>query len=129
MTALDAPAPAGTGRGPGGGPGRRAVRLWLAGWPAVVQLVLDLVLAVPYLVVSVLFVVGVALVPVFGVGILLLVAVLALARACAAFERARLRAFGGASCRRRCRRPPTSRYGGACCSTAVTGRPSPTSSP
>ncbi|HYJ76317.1 MAG TPA: sensor histidine kinase [Kineosporiaceae bacterium] len=71
----------------------RAVRLWLAGWPAVVQLVLDLALAVPYLVLSVLFVVSVVLVPVFGVGVLGLLLTLGLARACAALDRARVLAF------------------------------------
>jgi signal transduction histidine kinase len=90
MTALAAhPAP---------GPARtagRPVRLWLAGWAAVVQLVLDLVLAVPYLLLSVLFVVGIVLVPVFGAGLVVLLGALGLARACALLDRARLRAFVG----------------------------------
>ena len=74
---------------------RPAWRWWLSGWGAVVQLVLDVALAVPYLLLTVLLVVGMTLVPVFGVGLPFVIAALAAARACAALERARLHAFVG----------------------------------
>jgi signal transduction histidine kinase len=86
MTAVDASAPAAT---------RSGVRLWLAGWAAVVQLVLDVVLAGPFLAVAGLIVVGIGLVPVFGAGVVVLLVALPVARACAALERTRLRAFVG----------------------------------
>src|SRR4051812_26948456 len=47
----------------------RTGRLWLAGWAALVQLVLDVALAVPYLLVGVGLVVGLGLVPAFGIGL------------------------------------------------------------
>ncbi len=72
---------------------RPAWRWWLSGWAAVVQLVLDVVLAVPYLLLIVLLVVGIGLVPAFGAGLPLVIAALVGARASAVLERARLRAF------------------------------------
>jgi signal transduction histidine kinase len=96
---MTAPAVAGPAAVPGAARSRRpdqAARLWLAGWPALVQLVLDVVLAVPYLVLTVLVVVGVVLVPIAGSGLVVLVLVLASARGLAVLERARVRAFVGA---------------------------------
>jgi signal transduction histidine kinase len=69
---------------------------WLRGWAAVVHLVLDLVVAVPCLVLAILLVVGVATIPAFGVGLPIVAGVLAAARGIAALERARFRAFAGA---------------------------------
>jgi Putative sensor len=71
--------------------------MWLAGWPAIVQLVLDLALAVPYLLVGVLVVVGITTIPACGIGILVLAVALALGRGLAVFERARLQAFTASS--------------------------------
>jgi len=69
---------------------------WLWGCLAVAQLVLDLVLAVPYLLVVSLLVIGAALVPVLFVGVPILALALLLAMALGPFERARLQAFTGA---------------------------------
>jgi signal transduction histidine kinase len=68
---------------------------WLRGWAALAHLVLDLVVAVPCLVLTVLLIVGVATVPAFGVGIVIVAAALAAARGVAVFERARILAFTG----------------------------------
>jgi signal transduction histidine kinase len=76
--------------------GRRLQSVWLWGWAAVAQLVLDLVLSVPLLVFLALFVVTVTLVPVLGIGIPGVLLGLLLARAAGPVERARLRAFTGA---------------------------------
>lgn len=95
MTAPALPAQtAGASPGPGPDP-RRLLRLWATGWGAVVQLVLDVVLAAPYLALTVLLVVGAGLVPVFGVGLVIVAVVLVAAQGIAGFERARLRAFTG----------------------------------
>jgi signal transduction histidine kinase len=71
------------------------LRSWLWGWLAVVQLVGDLLLAVPYLVLFSLLLVGVSTVPAFGVGIALLAVALLVTMAVAAFERLRVAAFVG----------------------------------
>jgi signal transduction histidine kinase len=71
----------------------RRGRLWLAGWAALVQLVLDVVLAVPYLLVGVGLVVGLGLVPVFGLGLVPVALTLLAARGLAVLERARVLAF------------------------------------
>ncbi len=77
---------------PGDRPAGPALR-WLRGWAAVAHLVLDLVVAVPCLVLTILLVVAVATVPAFGIGIPILAGVLFGARGMAAFERVRFRAF------------------------------------
>jgi signal transduction histidine kinase len=71
------------------------VRTWLWGWLAISQLVFDLLLAGPYLVVAVLLVVGISLIPALGIGVPITVALLALAFGLGAFERARVQAFTG----------------------------------
>jgi signal transduction histidine kinase len=71
----------------------RRGRVWLAGWAALVQLVLDVVLAVPYLLLVVGLVVGLALVPAFGIGLVPVAVTLLAARGLAVFERARVLAF------------------------------------
>ena len=71
-----------------------AARSWAWGWLSVAQLVLDLLLAAPYLVVGGLLLAGLASV-VSGVGILLLVLPLVIGHGLARFERGRLRAFTG----------------------------------
>ncbi len=75
--------------------GRRLQSVWLWGWAAVAQLVLDLALSVPLLVFLALFVVSVTLVPVLGIGIPGVLLGLLIARAAGPMERARLRAFTG----------------------------------
>jgi signal transduction histidine kinase len=81
------------------GPDRRRLpallRAWLWGWGGIAQLVLDLLLAGPYLVVFGLVVGGVSSLPAFGVGVLLLVPALLVAMPLAAFERLRVEAFTG----------------------------------
>lgn len=71
-----------------------AARSWAWGWLAVTQLVLDLLLAAPYLVVGGLLLGGLAAVAGL-VGVLLVLLALAAARVIGPFERARLRAFTG----------------------------------
>jgi signal transduction histidine kinase len=71
----------------------RTGRLWLAGWAALVQLVLDVALAVPYLLVGVGLVVGLGLVPAFGIGLVPVALTLLAARGLAVLERARVLAF------------------------------------
>jgi hypothetical protein len=71
----------------------RRGRMWLAGWAALVQLVLDVALAVPYLLLVVVLVVGLGLVPVFGVGLVPVALTLLAARGLAVLERARVLAF------------------------------------
>ena len=88
-TTAVAPAP------PDTGPAGPAAR-WLRGWAALAHLVLDLVVAIPCLVLAILLVVGVATIPAFGVGLPIVAGVLAAARGIAALERARFRAFAGA---------------------------------
>jgi hypothetical protein len=72
---------------------QRRGRLWLSGWAALVQLVLDVALAVPYLLLVVGLVVGLGLVPVFGVGLVPVALALLAARGLAVLERARVLAF------------------------------------
>ncbi|HZI97651.1 MAG TPA: sensor histidine kinase [Actinomycetales bacterium] len=74
---------------------RRAARTWAAGWGAACQLISDLLLAVPYLLVIAAAVLGVFLTVVAGVGLLLLVATALAAYLVGFLERARLAAFTG----------------------------------
>ena len=74
---------------------RRARRTWAAGWGAACQLVGDLLLAVPYLLVIAAAALGVFLTVVAGVGLLLLVAAALAAYLVGFLERARLAAFTG----------------------------------
>ncbi len=71
-----------------------ALALWAWGWLAVVHLVLDLLAAVPFLVVLALLVAGVSSIPAV-VGIPITGLALLLAMGCAAAERVRVRAFTG----------------------------------
>jgi signal transduction histidine kinase len=71
-----------------------AARSWAWGWLAITQLLLDLTLAGPYLVVGGLLLGGLAAVAGL-VGVLIVVVALAAARVIGPFERARLRAFTG----------------------------------
>lgn len=72
-----------------------AWRRWCDGWHHVVFLVLNLLTAVVALVVALLALTGLLTLPAFGVGLLLLVPALALARVVARAERARVEAFLG----------------------------------
>jgi signal transduction histidine kinase len=71
------------------------VRAWLWGWAAIAQLVLDLLLAGPYLVVTGILVGGLSSLPAIGVGLLLVVPGLLAAMLVARFERLRIAAFVG----------------------------------
>jgi signal transduction histidine kinase len=70
-------------------------RFWLTGWAALAHLILDLLLAIPYLVLVVLALVGIVLVPVFLIGAPILAAVLAVALGLGHLERARVQALLG----------------------------------
>jgi signal transduction histidine kinase len=74
---------------------RTAVRTWLRGWPAIVQLVLDLLFSVPYLVVVSFAIAALVTLPVFVVGVPMMLAVLAAAWVSAHIERIRLWAVLG----------------------------------
>jgi signal transduction histidine kinase len=77
-------------------PGPRALlRTWLWGWLAIVQLVLDLLLAVPYLVVFGILIAGLSSLPAFGFGLVLLVPCLAASMLIGWFERLRVEALIG----------------------------------
>ena len=74
----------------------RAVgRTWLWGWGAAVQLITDLLLAAIYLTLGSLLITAVVLVPVFAVGVPMLIPTLWLGRVLAHFERLRLYALTG----------------------------------
>jgi signal transduction histidine kinase len=66
------------------------VRTWLRGWPALAQLVLDVVLSVPYIVVAAFAVAAMATLPVVIVGLPMLYVVLKLSWLSAFVERARI---------------------------------------
>ncbi|HEX2808076.1 MAG TPA: histidine kinase, partial [Kineosporiaceae bacterium] len=77
-------------------PGPRVLlRTWLWGWLAVVQLVGDLLLAAPYLVLFGVMVAGISSIPAFGFGLLMVVPVLLISLLVGAFERLRVLAFVG----------------------------------
>ena len=76
-------------------PARRLARGWVTGWGALCQLVGDLVLAVPYLLVIAAAVVGVFLTVAAGIGLVLLVLAALTAYLIGFLERARLAAFTG----------------------------------
>jgi signal transduction histidine kinase len=71
------------------------IRFWIQGWPAIVQLICDLVLSVPYLVVGSLAVAAIVTLPFVIIGVPMLLAVLAIAWLSAYLERARLWAVVG----------------------------------
>lgn len=71
------------------------VRTWLWGWAAVVQLVLDLLLAIPYLVLLLMMIIGLMSLPAAGAGIVILVPSLVAAAFVGMVERARVEAFVG----------------------------------
>ncbi|MBT0772082.1 sensor domain-containing protein [Kineosporia sp. J2-2] len=73
-----------------------ALTWWLRGWPAVCHLVLDIVVALPYLLLTVFLLVAVVLVPVFGIGLPVLAAVLLGAIGLARLDLLRLEAMTGA---------------------------------
>jgi signal transduction histidine kinase len=77
------------------GPWPALARTWSAGWPALGQLVLDLLLAVPYLLLALFAVIGVVLLPAFLTGLPFLAVTLTLAYGLAGFERARVGALIG----------------------------------
>ncbi len=72
-------------------------RSWLWGWPAIAQLVLDLLLAAFYLTVTVLAVIGIATMPAMLVGLPLLILALISALGLSFVERARVFALTGMS--------------------------------
>jgi signal transduction histidine kinase len=71
------------------------LRTWLWGWAAIAQLVLDLLLAGPYLVLFAVLVGGLSSLPAIGVGLVLVVPSLVAAMFVARFERLRIAAFTG----------------------------------
>jgi signal transduction histidine kinase len=87
-----ATAVAGAARAPRSG---GLLRVWAWGWLALVHLLVDLLLSVPYLLVGVLLVVGVSTIPALLLGVPITIAVLLAAMVVAALERARVRAFTG----------------------------------
>jgi signal transduction histidine kinase len=68
---------------------------WLWGWAAVVQLILDLLLAAPYLSILAVLVSGLSSLPALGFGLLLVVPSLIAAMVVASFERLRIHTFVG----------------------------------
>jgi len=74
---------------------RSILALWSWGWLAIVQLVLDLFAAIPFLLILGLLVTGLSLIPAFLIGVPLVALALVLAMGCAALERSRLRALTG----------------------------------
>lgn len=86
---------AATATRPSGSPARRLARGWVAGWGAACQIIGDLVLAIPYLLVIFAAVMGVFLTVAAGVGLVLLVLAALTAYAIGFLERARLAAFTG----------------------------------
>lgn len=82
---------------------------WTQGWGAAAHLIADLLLASVYLTVGTVLITAVTLVPVFAVGVPLLIVTLWLGRVLAAFERTRLLALTGV----RVDRPPAGRTGRA----------------
>jgi signal transduction histidine kinase len=75
-------------------------RTWLWGWLAIAQFVTGLLLAGFYLALVSVLIVGVSIVPVFGVGIPLTAGCLLAAMGLAAFEQVRVEAFTGVHIRR-----------------------------
>jgi len=71
------------------------VRTWLRGWPAIVQIVLDLILATPYIVIASLAVAALVTLPVVIVGVPMMLVVLALSWVAGYVERARVWALLG----------------------------------
>jgi signal transduction histidine kinase len=78
-----------------GGVALALLRNWLWGWAAISQLILDLMLAIPYLMIVVVTIVGVVLAPVLLIGVPLLAASLAAAFLLGNAERARVFALTG----------------------------------
>ena len=79
-------------------PGRllpELVPTWLRGWPAIVQIVLDLLLAVPYIVIASFAVAALVTLPVVIVGVPMMLVVLALSWVAGYVERARVWALLG----------------------------------
>jgi signal transduction histidine kinase len=72
------------------------VRLWLSGWPAIAQLTLDLLLALLYLMVPLLAVIGIVTIPAMFLGVPLLALALVTALGLGVVERARVFALTGA---------------------------------
>ncbi|WP_285595002.1 sensor histidine kinase [Kineosporia sp. NBRC 101731] len=75
--------------------GRTALTWWLRGFPAVCHLALDILVAVPYLIIATLLVVSLVLVPVFGIGVPLVFVLLVIAPAVARLDLLRLEATTG----------------------------------
>jgi signal transduction histidine kinase len=71
------------------------LRGWLWGWLAIVQLVLDLILAVPYLVLFAILLAGISSLPALGFGLLLIVPALLAAMLVGWLERLRVEALIG----------------------------------
>jgi signal transduction histidine kinase len=71
------------------------LRTWLWGWLAIAQLVGDLFLAAPYLVLFGVLVAGISSVPAFGFGVLMVIPVLLISLLVGGFERLRVLAFVG----------------------------------
>jgi signal transduction histidine kinase len=71
------------------------IRFWFLGWPAIVQLICDLVLATPYLVVASLAIAAIVTLPFVVVGVPMLLGVLAVAWVSAYVERGRILALLG----------------------------------
>jgi signal transduction histidine kinase len=72
-----------------------AIRSWLRGWAAITHLIADLTLSLPYLLLSLMLLGGVAMLPVMLIGLPLLVIVQVAGFGLAAFERARIQAVLG----------------------------------
>jgi signal transduction histidine kinase len=72
-------------------------RAWLWGWPAIGQLILDLLLAGIYLTLSLLALIGIVTIPALLMGLPLLILVLVCALGLSGFERARVFALTGAA--------------------------------
>jgi signal transduction histidine kinase len=71
------------------------VRTWTWGWAAIGQLILDLMLSFLYLAIPLIALVGIVTVPIFLIGVPLLLITLALSLGLAGFERARVLALTG----------------------------------
>ncbi|GAB3238893.1 hypothetical protein GCM10027456_03190 [Kineosporia babensis] len=74
---------------------QQVVVWWLRGWPAICHLALDIVLAVPYLLLSIFLVLAICLLPVFGIGLPILLGVLLAALAAARLDLLRLESMSG----------------------------------
>jgi signal transduction histidine kinase len=71
------------------------VRTWLRGWPAIVQIALDLILATPYVIIAAFAVAALVTLPVVFVGVPMMLVVLALSWLAGYLERARVWALLG----------------------------------